>query len=312
MKTTTNTTAATAAQTTLNEETTSIATLVPVLAILDSFNHRNKNQHRVARWWSAFDLLRRAVRRLHDALEAQARHRRALSFKSKSSSSSSKRSSAAAAAGGKPTSSSAERRQHALDEDVAARVRVLLDSTIPSSFSAFTQLAADNQHAALGLVLLGLLARINSVVTLLAPAPTPAPRLEKAIPAGDVATTSSSFSTTKSAAAVTVADERYHQQQQQQQQQSDSKGLGVAISRDQLKLAAKPVDHHPSSSVSTLSLSRNVDEASATVPQKKRKLASVPPPETKASKPAKEEKPVKKKKKAKKTDDFSDLFSSLM
>ncbi|EXF82551.1 hypothetical protein CFIO01_13101 [Colletotrichum fioriniae PJ7] len=310
MKTTTNTTAATAAQTTLNEETTSIATLVPVLAILDSFNHRNKNQHRVARWWSAFDLLRRAVRRLHDALEAQARHRRALSFKSKSSSSSSKRSSAAAAAaGGKPTSSSAERRQNALDEDVAARVRVLLDSTIPSSFSAFTQLAADNQHAALGLVLLGLLARINSVVTLLAPAPTPAPRLEKAIPAGDVTTTSSSFSTTKSAAAVTVADERH---QQQQQQQSDSKGLGVAISRDQLKLAAKPLDHHPSSSVSTLSLSRNVDEASAAVPQKKRKLASVPPPETKASKPAKEEKPVKKKKKAKKTDDFSDLFSSLM
>ncbi|KAK1448604.1 hypothetical protein CCUS01_11565 [Colletotrichum cuscutae] len=299
MKTTTTTTAATAAQTTPNGETTPIATLVPVLAILDSFNHRNKNQHRVARWWSAFDLLRRAVRRLHDALEAQARHRRALGFKSKSSSSSSSKKSAAAS-GGKPTGS-AERRQNTLDEDVAARVRMLLESTIPSSFSAFTQLAADNQHAALGLVLLGLLARINSAVTFLAPTPAPAPR-EKATPAGSVTTTSLSSSATKIAAAVAVADERHHQQQQQQ---SDSKGLGVAISRDQLKLAAKPLDHHPSSS-------RNIDETSPTIPQKKRKLANVPPLETKSSKPAKEEKPVKKKKKAKKTDDFSDLFSSLM
>ncbi|KXH26508.1 hypothetical protein CNYM01_10222 [Colletotrichum nymphaeae SA-01] len=302
MKTTSTTTAATAAQTTPNEETTPIATLVPVLAILDSFNHRNKNQHRVARWWAAFDLLRRAVRRLHDALEAQARHRRALSFKPKSSSSSSSKK-PAAAAGGKPTSS-AERRQNALDEDVAARVQMLLESTIPSSFSAFTQLAADNQHAALGLVLLGLLARINSAVTLLAPAPAPAPApREKATPAGNVTTTSSSSSATQSAAAVAVADERRHQQQPRQQ--SDSKGLGVAISRDQLKLAAKPSDQHPSSS-------RNIDEASPAIPQKKRKLANVPPLETKSSKPAKEQKPVKKKKKAKKTDDFSDLFSSLI
>ncbi|KXH36035.1 hypothetical protein CSIM01_10415 [Colletotrichum simmondsii] len=301
MKTTTTTTAATAAQTKPNQETTPIATLVPVLAILDSFNHRNKNQHRVARWWSVFDLLRRAVRRLHDALEAQARHRRALSFKSKSSSSSSSKK-PAAAAGGKPTSS-AERRQNALDEDVAARVQMLLESTIPSSFSAFTQLAADNQHAALGLVLLGLLARINSAVTLLAPIPAPAPR-EKATPAGDVTAIPSSSSATKNAAAVAVADERHHRQQQQQ---SDAKGLGVAISRDQLKLAAKPSDQHPSSSSS-----RNIDEASPATPQRKRKSANMPPLETKSSKPAKEEKPVKKKRKAKKTDDFSDLFSSLI
>ncbi|KAK1722314.1 uncharacterized protein BDZ83DRAFT_629375 [Colletotrichum acutatum] len=300
MKATTTTTAATAAKTTPNEETTPIATLVSVLAILDSFNHRNKNQHRVARWWSAFDLLRRVVRRLHDVLEAQARHRRALSFKSKSPSSSSSKKSAVAA--GSKSVSSAERRQNALDEDFAARVRMLLDSTIPSSFSAFTQLAADNQHAALGLVLIGLLARINSVVTLLAP--TPAPR-EKATPAGDVTTTSSSSSTNKGATAVAVADERHHQQQQQ----SDSKGLGVAISRDQLRLAAKTSDHHPLTSSST---PRNFDGASAAISPKKRKLASVPPLEIKSSRPAKEEKPVKKKKKAKKTDDFSDLFSSLM
>ncbi|KXH62203.1 hypothetical protein CSAL01_03603 [Colletotrichum salicis] len=297
---TTAATAAAAAVPPSPDETTPIATLVPVLAILDSFNHRNKNQHRVARWWSAFDLLRRAIRRLHDALEAQACHRRALSFKSSSSSSSLKKnsSSSSSSGSGKPIVGSAERRQNALDEDVAVRVRMLLDSTIPSSFSAFTQLAADNQHAALGLVLLGLLARINSVVTLLAPAPAPAFRSEKTTPAGEV-TTTSSLSTGKSDAAVAVADER-------RQQQSDSKGLGVAISRDQLKLAAKPSDHHHSSS------SRNVDELPAAIPPKKRRLTAGPPLQTKASKPAKEEKPVKKKKKSKKTDDFGDLFSSLM
>ncbi|KAK1640321.1 hypothetical protein BDP81DRAFT_391044 [Colletotrichum phormii] len=308
--TTTNTIAATAAIAPSPDETIPIATLVPVLAILDSFNHRNKNQHRVARWWSAFDLLRRAVRRLHDALEAQGRHRRALSFKSSSSSSSSsslkKKSSSSSSS--KPIVSSAERRQNALDEDVVARVRMLLDSTIPSSFSAFTQLAADNQHAALGLVLLGLLARINSVVTLLAPAPapTPAPRSEKATPASEV-TTTSSLSTGRSDAAVAVADER-------QQQQPNSRGLGVAISRDQLKLAAKPSDHNhaSSSSSSSSSSSRNVAELTASIPPKKRKLTAGPPLETKASKPAKEEKLVKKKKKSKKTDDFGDLFSSLM
>ncbi|OHF00093.1 hypothetical protein CORC01_04501 [Colletotrichum orchidophilum] len=264
-----------------------ITTLIPVLAILDSFNHRNKNQHRVAHWWSTFDILRRSVRRLHDALEAQARHRRALSFKSSSSSSSASSSkSKKSAVAGKPVSS-AERRQNALDEDVAARVRMLLDPTIPSSFSSFTQIAADNQHAALGLVLLGLLARINSAVALLAP-----PRPEKVTPVGDAASSSSTGQVV-----VAVADERQHQ--------SESKGLGVAISRDQLKLAAKPSDHRSSS--------RNIDEVvPAVLPPKKRKLIAASALDTKPNKPAKEENSVKKKKKSKKGDDFSDLFSSLM
>jgi hypothetical protein len=33
-----------------------------LLAILDAFNHRNKNQHRLSPWWSRFSILRRALR----------------------------------------------------------------------------------------------------------------------------------------------------------------------------------------------------------------------------------------------------------
>lgn len=35
-----------------------------LLAILDAFGHRNKNQHRLSPWWSRFSTLRRALRTL--------------------------------------------------------------------------------------------------------------------------------------------------------------------------------------------------------------------------------------------------------
>lgn len=51
--------------------------LAPALGILDSFAHRNKNQHRLSKWWVEFDMLRRGVRKLsadlRACLEAQAK-----------------------------------------------------------------------------------------------------------------------------------------------------------------------------------------------------------------------------------------------
>lgn len=38
--------------------------LGPALEILDLFNHRNKNQHRLSKWWARFDMLRRGIRKL--------------------------------------------------------------------------------------------------------------------------------------------------------------------------------------------------------------------------------------------------------
>lgn len=51
--------------------------LGPAQEILDLFNHRNKNQHRLSKWWKQFDMLRRGIRKLiavlEDFLEAEAR-----------------------------------------------------------------------------------------------------------------------------------------------------------------------------------------------------------------------------------------------
>jgi ribonuclease MRP protein subunit RMP1 len=43
--------------------------LGPAQGILDLFNHRNKNQHRLSRWWKQFDMLRRGIRKLIAELE---------------------------------------------------------------------------------------------------------------------------------------------------------------------------------------------------------------------------------------------------
>ncbi|KAK1979754.1 hypothetical protein LZ30DRAFT_751194 [Colletotrichum cereale] len=259
-----------------------ITALVPVLLILDGFNHRNKNQHRVARWWPRFDLLRRSIRRLHDALEARARHRHAQSFRAPSKKSAGKANAGTGSGGG-------DRRREALVEDVTTRTQLLLDTTIPSSFIAFSQLAADSQHAALGLVLLGVLARINSAIAPLAPRQ---PEGGDALPMAKSSPSHRDAATTKEC-----------------QTNPESMGLGVVISRDQMKLAAESPHRR---------LTKEHAEAVAVAPvasKKKRKLVDAPTIEPQPSRRAKEEarsggKPGKKK--SKKGDEFSDLFSSLM
>lgn len=85
-------------------------------------------------------------------------------------------------------------------------------------------------------------------------------------------------------------------------------GLGVAISRDQLKLAAKAPARRSGPD--------DKEDVNPLTKPKKRKL-DTPATEGKPGKPAnasKDRKPEKKsiKKKSKKSDEFSDLFSSLM
>ncbi|KAF9871610.1 hypothetical protein CkaCkLH20_10808 [Colletotrichum karsti] len=227
--------------------------LSPLFHILDSFHHRNKNQHRVAHWWSQFGILRRAVTRLHDAFVARLRTTQALSFKKQRQ---------------KPSKA-----RQTLDEDIAVRVKTLVDATIPSSFLTFTQLTADNQHAALGLVLLGVLASINSAI-----APLVAHQDEpgQTAPSTSVPLAGSANETKRDARPV---------------------DLGVAVPRDQLRLAINAG-------------SRPEPQAKDTKKPKKRKVTTLVDdvPTTKDN--GKTEK--KPKKKSKKGDEFSDLFSSLM
>lgn len=163
-----------------------------------------------------------------------------------------------------------------------ALVRVFRELT---PFRAFSQLAADNQHAALGLVLLGVLARINSTVAPLVP--------QQSERGGDMPMTNTSASHD----AVTVKD----------QTPSELMDLGVAISRDQLKLAAKPPARRPRKD--------ELEAVASTATKKKRNMLDVSDSESEpSSKLVKLKKPEKKpgKKKSKKGDEFSDLFSSLI
>lgn len=60
---------------------TCIAKLQSVQPIMDGFNHRNRSQHRHARWWSAFGQMRRNARKLVGELHASAARAKAASRK---------------------------------------------------------------------------------------------------------------------------------------------------------------------------------------------------------------------------------------
>jgi hypothetical protein len=46
-----------------------INSLSPALELLERFHHRNKNQHRLSKWWAQADMLRRHVRKMLPELE---------------------------------------------------------------------------------------------------------------------------------------------------------------------------------------------------------------------------------------------------
>lgn len=142
------------------------------LHILDSFNHRNKNQHRLSKWWQQFDMLRRGLRKLIPELEACLEVEEKATLKKKK---------------GK-----AKERDDAVRAKMEVRARHVAEQLVPRAFlyvcffhargngagpltfvisRAFTQLAADNQYAHLGLALLGVLAQVNAAITPILPPP---------------------------------------------------------------------------------------------------------------------------------------------
>ncbi|KAL7912312.1 hypothetical protein GGI35DRAFT_444951 [Trichoderma velutinum] len=108
------------------------ASLSPILPILNAFNHRHHNQHRLAHWWPVFRIFRHTIRGLLDDLASR---RRDASFP-------------------------------------PPRAVWLSKHFISRAYIAFSQLAADNQHAPLGLLLLAILARTNTAITQLLDQPT--------------------------------------------------------------------------------------------------------------------------------------------
>ncbi|KAH0490312.1 hypothetical protein TgHK011_001788 [Trichoderma gracile] len=119
------------------------SSLSPLLPILHAFNHRHHNQHRLAHWWPVFRILRRTLRALVDDLAS-----------SSTASTSS-------------TSKPRPRRDTTTSPSSLPpppRAIWLSKHFIPRAYVAFSQLAADNQHAPLGLLLLAVLSRVHAVV----------------------------------------------------------------------------------------------------------------------------------------------------
>ncbi|KAK7965086.1 hypothetical protein PG996_000554 [Apiospora saccharicola] len=112
----------------------------PLQPLLAGFNHRNKNQHRVATWWASFNMLRRHVTKWADELDRQAKARPK------------KR---------KRTAGDGDGDGKKDGDGGSAEVRALWlrDVLVPKCYLTFSQLAADNQFAPLGLVLTGALAQ---------------------------------------------------------------------------------------------------------------------------------------------------------
>ncbi|POR33618.1 Uncharacterized protein TPAR_06205 [Tolypocladium paradoxum] len=122
--------------------------LSALLPLIHAFNHRHRNQHRASHWWSSFGILRRALQALaDDVLQPKSRPP-------------------------PPAATTARRR----DDVVAVRARWLRSHVVPRAYVAFTQLAADNQHAPLGLMLLAVLGRTDAILADLAPAESPPPQ----------------------------------------------------------------------------------------------------------------------------------------
>ncbi|KAL7805393.1 hypothetical protein V8C44DRAFT_340930 [Trichoderma aethiopicum] len=243
------------------------SSLSPLLPILNAFNHRHHNQHRLAHWWPVFRILRRTIRALIDDL----------ALLSSTSLSSSK-------------STSRPRRDAAASPSPPPRAIWLSRHFIPRAYIAFSQLAADNQHAPLGLLLLAILSRVHAVVTQL---------LDRAN------TTSSTASTTTKQPSLS----------RHRPVDASNQDKGVAISRDVLPPPTQPTERLQSLPPTTTTTTTTSGRPSLDDPHSEdaspEGVTTTPLSKTKPKEaPSKEDKKRKKKKKGK-GDELSSLFGSL-
>ncbi|KAK8089395.1 hypothetical protein PG997_004356 [Apiospora hydei] len=287
----------------------------PLQTLLAGFNHRNKNQHRVATWWASFNMLRRHVTKWADDLDQQAKAR---PKKRKRTTTTNQ--------GGDGSSGPAE-----------VRALWLRDVLMPKCYLTFSQLAADNQFAPLGLVLTGALAQLYSAcVRFVGEAPTEteevAARPEAAAAIPEATSTSSPATTTgkgnkatrdttvpplasssSSSAAVPI---------RQVPPRIDDDDVGQVISRDSVHAGDAPTKEERADKVkrrkkvAVLTIEEDADDVggdvmAASTEKKRRKGAATVQPKAKDGERLPGEKEKKKKKKSKKGDEFDSLFSSL-
>ncbi|KAI9881387.1 MAG: hypothetical protein M1830_003394 [Pleopsidium flavum] len=111
----------------------SVLELQEVSKLLQLMFHRNKNQHRLTKWWKRLSMLKRSVTKLLREIAAKE------------------------------------------TEAVKTRVCYMAELLLPKCYLAFTNVIADQQFAAMGLVLLANLAKVSRIIGGMA---AKAPRLQ--------------------------------------------------------------------------------------------------------------------------------------
>ncbi|KAK4166636.1 ribonuclease MRP protein subunit rmp1 [Cladorrhinum sp. PSN259] len=138
--------------------TSSIESLIPALEILTKFHHRNKNQHRLSKWWAQTDMVRRHTRKMIELLEDVLPEAEKLERIRNN------------AVINKKKSKNDLKKQN---ESVIQRAQYMRWQLGPGAYLAFTQVTADRQFAQLGLLLLGVLAQIDKALESFSPMPPP-------------------------------------------------------------------------------------------------------------------------------------------
>ncbi|TGO40008.1 hypothetical protein BHYA_0044g00500 [Botrytis hyacinthi] len=117
------------------------ASLLSLTHLLHLTHHRNKNQHRLSKWYISFGILRRQVSRLLSIIPEHVME----------------------SSRGKVKGKARERKERE-ERELQSLVKFIQEDVVPGCYLAFSQLVANNQYATLGLMLMGCLARLYKVL----------------------------------------------------------------------------------------------------------------------------------------------------
>ncbi|KAL2133677.1 hypothetical protein VTI74DRAFT_1905 [Chaetomium olivicolor] len=302
--------------------------LPPALELLARFHHRNKNQHRISKWWAQADMLRRHVRKMVEELEVGLEEaERWEKMRAKVRGKEKERLKARPGDKGRLRGKDGSGRVKGVGEEVqegnemvGKRAAYLRWKLGPGAFLAFTQLSADRQFAHLGLMLLGVLAQVDKAVAPFAPAPSDTSEEAAAAAAEEQAAnrqrTKPGSSSAMEQATLTVPD----------QDTDMAMDVGLPVSREEILLSTEPAAETATSTPAS-ALTPSHTPISTALPDRSSKegrgiSTSQPPAATVArteSEPASKdrsaapgmEKPLKRKKKKRGGDEFGEIFGSL-
>ncbi|KAL2067877.1 hypothetical protein VTL71DRAFT_15975 [Oculimacula yallundae] len=142
---------------------TPLQALQSISQLLHLTHHRNKNQHRLAKWYKAFSVLRRQVGKLVNEVETL---ERVVKFSSTGGEDGKAGRKGRKEEGEREDGKGREESKYVLAarEKVEERVEFMEEWVVPKCYLAFSNLIADNQYASLGLMLMATLARVQTLL----------------------------------------------------------------------------------------------------------------------------------------------------